>query len=64
MVVQELESGQVLQGVAAARRIAAEIPLYAPFRLLLLIPAIARAADREMSGCKDGSACELPPKRS
>ena len=62
VVVQDLRSGRVLQGVTAARRIAAEIPLYAPFRLLLRIPAIARAADREMSGCNDGSACELPHK--
>ncbi|HEY3644052.1 MAG TPA: hypothetical protein VGM16_01830 [Gammaproteobacteria bacterium] len=61
VVVQELASGRMLQGVAAARRIALEIPAYAPFRLLLMIPAISRAADREMRGCADD--CELPPAK-
>jgi hypothetical protein len=58
VVVQELASGRVLQGAEAARRIVREIPAYAPFRLLLKIPAISRAADQEMRGCADN--CELP----
>ena len=58
VVVQEIGSGRMAQGAEAAKRIAAEIPLYAPFRLLLKIPALARAADREMRGC-NGS-CALP----
>jgi hypothetical protein len=64
VVVQDLRSGRLLRGVTAARRIAAEVPLYAPLRLLLRIPAVARAVEREMSGCNDGAACELPPKHS
>jgi hypothetical protein len=58
VVVQELASGRVLQGAAAARRIVREIPVYAPFRLLLKIPAIDRAVDKEMRGC--AGSCELP----
>jgi hypothetical protein len=58
VVVQEIASGRIAQGVEAARRIAAAIPAYAPFRLLLKIPAVARAADNEMRGC-NGS-CSLP----
>ncbi len=60
VVVQEIGSGRIVQGAEAARRIAAAIPAYAPFRLLLKIPAVARAADREMRGCNGGTACELP----
>ena len=58
VVVQDLQSGMIAQGVDAARRIAGEIPVYAPFLLLLKVPALARAADQEMRGC--GGACNLP----
>jgi len=61
VVVQEIASGRILQGLEAARRIAREIPAYAPFRLLLRIPALARAADREMRGCS--GSCEIPVRR-
>jgi hypothetical protein len=61
VVVQEVASGRVLQGLEAARRITREIPAYAPFRLLLRIPALAEAADKEMRGC--GGSCELPARR-
>ena len=61
VVVEDLATGALLHGAEAAKRIAREIPAYAPFRLLLKIPAVRRAADKEMTGCNDGS-CELPQK--
>ncbi|HSN17338.1 MAG TPA: hypothetical protein VLV87_03930 [Gammaproteobacteria bacterium] len=62
VLVQELDSGRMLRGLEAARRITQVIPVYAPIRLLLRIPALARAADREMRGCS--GACELPSRRA
>lgn len=59
IVVEDHQNGNIIGGVDAVSRIAREIPLYAPFRLLLGIPAIARAVDKDVRGCGDGR-CELP----
>jgi len=59
VVVEDLATGRLMHGAEAFAAICRQIPLYAPFRLLLKIPALRRAADREMAGCNDGS-CELP----
>ena len=61
VVVQELASGQLFHGAVALAAICRQILAYAPIRLLLKIPALRRAADREMAGCNAGS-CELPQK--
>lgn len=61
VVVEELGSGRILHGAAALAAICRQIPAYAPMRMLLKIPAVRRAADKEMAGCNDGS-CELPQK--
>src|SRR5690348_16482394 len=61
VVVEELATGRLLHGAEALALICRQIPAYAPLRLLLKIPALRRAADREMAGCNDGS-CELPKK--
>jgi hypothetical protein len=64
VVVRELRSGRVLGGADALELIFREIPIYAPLRPLLKIPVLRAKADRQMSGCEGGAACELPSKRS
>ena len=59
VVVEDMESGHILRGAEAAQRIVREIPAYAPFRLLLKIPAVRAAAEREMQGC-GSNACSQP----
>ena len=59
VVVEELTTGELLHGAEALAAICRQIPAYTPMRLLLKIPALRRAVDREMAGCNDGS-CELP----
>ncbi|HEV2213202.1 MAG TPA: hypothetical protein VGS99_07625 [Gammaproteobacteria bacterium] len=61
VVVEDLATGELLHGAAALAAICRQIPAYAPVRLLLKIPAVRRAADKEMAGCNDGS-CGLPLK--
>ena len=61
VVVEDLATGELLHGAVALAAICRQIPAYAPMRLLLKIPALRRAADKEMAGCNDGS-CELPQK--
>ena len=61
VVVEDLTMGELLHGAAALAAICRQIPAYAPLRVLLKIPAVRRAADKEMDGCNDGS-CELPQK--
>lgn len=60
IVVEDLRTGEILEGVAAVRAICREIPAYAIFRPLLLIPAVARAVDRDVRGCSDGR-CAIAP---
>jgi len=62
VVVQELATGRILRGAEALARISREIPAYAPLLLLLKLPAVRRAVDREMAGCS-GESCELPARR-
>jgi hypothetical protein len=52
-VVQDLDSGQLIHGAAALDCLCRHIPLYLPMRLLLLIPAVWRKADKAMAG-RDG----------
>ncbi|HEU5398073.1 MAG TPA: hypothetical protein VFV77_02235 [Gammaproteobacteria bacterium] len=59
VVVEDFVTGELLHGAAALAAICRQIPAYAPMRVLLKIPAVRRAADKEMAGCNDGS-CELP----
>jgi hypothetical protein len=59
IAVEDARTSEMLQGVAAVRRIAREIPAYAALRPFLAIPAVSRAVDREVRGCEDG-ACALP----
>ena len=60
VVVEDLATGQVTRGAEALECICREIPAYAPMLLLLKLPAVRRAADREMAGCS-GEACDLSP---
>ena len=63
VVVEQLATGCILRGAEALACISREIPAYAPLLLLLKLPAVRRAVDVEMAGCKDGS-CELPARRT
>ncbi|MFI4968171.1 MAG: hypothetical protein ACHQAU_05530 [Gammaproteobacteria bacterium] len=58
VVVEELATGHITRGADALERICREIPAYAPMLLLLKLPAVRRAADREMAGC-GGEACDV-----
>jgi hypothetical protein len=60
VVVEKLDNGAILRGAAAFAEICRHIPAYAPFRLLLRLPAIRAFAEREMSGC-DGQSCGIEP---
>jgi hypothetical protein len=59
VVVQELATGAMFHGAEAMERIARAVPLYAPLRLLLKVPAVRRRVDAELGGC-DGDGCSLP----
>jgi hypothetical protein len=63
VVVMELATGKLLRGAEGFALICRQIPAYAPLRLLLKLPAVRRAVDADMAGCKDGS-CELPGKHA
>ena len=57
----DAQTGAILRGVDAVRRVCREVPAYAPFRLLLKIPALARRADRLVRGDESAESCELRP---
>ena len=61
VVVERRSDGVLLHGAAAFEEICRHIPAYAPFRLLLRVPALRAAVDREMNGC--GGACLTEPRR-
>jgi hypothetical protein len=63
VVVERLDDGRILRGAEAFREICRRIPAYAPFLLLLRVPAVRAFAEREMTGC-DGAACGLPTLRN
>jgi hypothetical protein len=54
IAVEDAQTGEMVQGVAAVRRIAAVVPAYLALRPLLWIPPIARKVDRDVRGCADG----------
>lgn len=56
VVVEKLGDGRILQGADAFEEICRSIPAYAPFRLLLRLPAVRAFAEREMTGC-NGRVC-------
>jgi hypothetical protein len=58
VVVEDLATRAILHGCDAFAAICRQIPLYAPFRLLLLLPAFRSFVDRDMRGCGSQS-CEL-----
>lgn len=55
IAVVDQGSGQVLQGVAAVRKVFKQIPAYWLVLPLLYVPFIARKIDRDTRGCEDGS---------
>ena len=59
IAVVDARDGSVLRGLDAVRRVCREIPAYAPFRLLLRVPPVARRVDRMVRGEAE-AACELP----
>ena len=59
IAVQDLRTGDVLEGVDAVRAIARQVPLYWPALALLRIPPVARWADLDARGC-DGNECAMP----
>jgi hypothetical protein len=62
VVVEKLEDGRILRGTQAFEEICRRIPAYAPFLLLLRLPAVHAFAEREMTGC-NGEACGLSASR-
>jgi hypothetical protein len=62
VVVEKLDTGVILRGAEAFGEICRNIPFYAPFRLLLRVPAFWEFVDRDMSGC-GGAACTIEPRR-
>ena len=58
VVVETLVDGKFHHGAEALELICRQITLYAPLRLLLKLPAVRRAADRELAGC-GGEACRI-----
>lgn len=62
IAVEVIETGEILKGVEAVRCICRHTPAYLPFLLLLRIPAIARAVNRDTRGCA-GESCAGPPPR-
>ena len=61
VVVEDLSSGHILKGAEGIDLIFRNIPMYAPFRLLLRVPSLRRYVEKEVSGC-EGNACEIASK--
>lgn len=51
IIVQDLRTGALLEGVAAVRKIFQQVPVYLPLLPLLWINVIARRADADARGC-------------
>jgi hypothetical protein len=62
VVVEDLSTGRILKGAEGIDLIFRNIPMYAPFRLLLRVPSVCRYVEKEVSGC-EGDACEISPRR-
>jgi hypothetical protein len=56
ILVRDLDTGRWLEGVAAVHAICRAVPCYAPLRLLLRVPALARRADADARGLR--GACD------
>ena len=56
VVVEVLEEGRIVRGADGFAEICRHIPAYAPFLLLLRLPAVRNFAEREMTGC-NGQVC-------
>jgi hypothetical protein len=55
VVVEELSSGRILKGVEGMDLIWRNIPIYAPFRLLLMVPSFRRYLERHVGGFEDNA---------
>jgi hypothetical protein len=53
VVVEELSSGRLYRGAEGIDMIWRHIPAYAPFRLLLRVPAFRRYVEKNVNGCDD-----------
>lgn len=63
IAVQDMQTGEWHEGVDAVRQVCFHIPLYVPFGLLLLIPAVSRWFDRAMKNQSPaGRLAAEPPK--
>lgn len=58
IVVEDLQTGELIHGVEAMRKIYHQIPAWWILLPLLRIPAIARYVDREVRGCV-GDSCKV-----
>jgi hypothetical protein len=58
VVVETLDTGAILRGAEGFAEICRAIPLYAPLRILLRVPAFRALVDRDMRGCED-KACSV-----
>jgi hypothetical protein len=65
VVVEELSSGRILKGAEGMDLIWRNIPIYAPFRLLLRVPSFRRYLEKNVGGC-EGNTCEVKsePRRA
>jgi hypothetical protein len=61
VVVEELSSGRILRGAEGMDLIWRNIPVYAPFRLLLRVPSFRRFLEKNVGGCKDNT-CQVSSK--
>ncbi|HEY1772910.1 MAG TPA: hypothetical protein VGH91_06940 [Gammaproteobacteria bacterium] len=61
VMVRELATGRVLAGTDALELICSQIPVYAPMRLLLKIPALRARVDRE--SMYEVAGYEVPTRR-
>lgn len=57
VVVERLADGRIFRGADAFEEICRRIPAYAPFRVLLRLPAVRAFVEREMTGC-NGQVCQ------
>lgn len=59
IVVEDLQTGELIHGVEAVRKIYRQVPAYWILLPLLRIPAFAHYVDRETRGCV-GDSCKVP----
>gem|GEM_PF-673583 len=59
IVVEDLGTGIVHEGVAAFRKMCEAVPLYRPMLLLMPFAGFRRRVERELMGDCDGDACAV-----